>query len=101
MKLQALGCDHQYGLKSGLVNVPVDVRKTLKNIPALPNFSGTVELEFMRSMRFKRFMWKERVRPDVLYRASQYLIPQPLYVQEGITLNTDWNGKFLLKHHHI
>lgn len=76
------------------MNVPVDVRKTLKSIPALPNFSGTVELEFMRSMKFKKFTWKERVRPQELYNAAVELSTKELYMKEGITVDLNWNCKF-------
>lgn len=94
MKLQALGCDRQWGLKSGIVNVPVNVRSTLEKIPARPGVSGVVEIEFMRSMKYKNFVWKERVRTEDCYKAAEYLVTTPLYIQEGIKLNTEFDGKF-------
>lgn len=90
MKIVALGCDRQYGIRSGVVNVPVDVRKTIRAIPAHPSKSGVIEVSLMRSMKYKHHYQKARIRPYVVWNAAQRLCETPLYRDLNINLDDQW-----------
>ena len=96
MRIQALGCDRQLGIKSGVINVPIDVRRTIESIPVRPEHSGVIELSLMRRMRYKSYYMKERIRPAAIWEAAGLLCATPLYIQEGIQLNDQWdaNGNY-------
>lgn len=98
MKIVSLGCDRQFGIKSGVVNVPIDVRKTIKAIPANPSASGVIEVSLMRSMKYKHAYKKARVRPKAIWDAAKELCESPLYIELGITLRDDWdvNGELVI-----
>ncbi|KAG5685151.1 hypothetical protein PVAND_014343 [Polypedilum vanderplanki] len=87
MKLKALGCDRQLGITSGVVNVPIDVRRTIESIPARPLDSGVIELTLKRKTIYRSYYMKERVRPGAIWKAAQLLCNTELYKHEGITLN--------------
>ncbi|KAG5666323.1 hypothetical protein PVAND_014358 [Polypedilum vanderplanki] len=93
MKLRALGCDRQLGIKSGVVNVPIDVRKTIESIPARPDDCGVIELSLKRKTAYKSHYMKERVRPGAIWKAAQLLCNTELYKQEGITLNHTYESQ--------
>lgn len=86
MKIVPLGCDRQWGIKSGVVNVPIDVRTTLEAIPARPETNGLIELTLKRRMQYKSHYQKATVRPDVIWKAAVDLCRSPLYVKENIEL---------------
>lgn len=65
-------------------------------IPAHPNASGIVEVSLMRKMNYKNPYMKKRVRRDVIWAAAEYLCKQELYIEEGVTLNSDWHGNSFL-----
>lgn len=90
MKLISLGCDQQIGIKSGIVNVPVDVRKTIQAIPARPEDSGVIELSLKRKMSYKSSYLKEMVRPGIIWKAAILLCGTPLYIKEGIHLDYEF-----------
>ncbi|KAG5666197.1 hypothetical protein PVAND_017659 [Polypedilum vanderplanki] len=90
MTLVALGCDRQIGIKSGVVNVPIDVRKTIDSIPAKPEDTGIIELSLKRKKCYRSVYMKERVRPGVIWKAANMLCQTELYQQEGIRLNYDY-----------
>lgn len=90
MKLTALGHEGQYGIKSGIVNVPLDVPQTLEMIPQQASTESVVELTWKRAMRYRGAYKKELVRPKVIWNAAQELVKSPLYVAENISLNPMW-----------
>ncbi|KAB0799246.1 hypothetical protein PPYR_07126 [Photinus pyralis] len=92
MKLVALGCDRQIGIKSGVVNVPIDVRRTIESIPARPEDSGIIELSLVRKMCYRSVYMKERVRPAIIWKAAKMLTETPLYIGEGIGLNPKYES---------
>ncbi|KAG5681080.1 hypothetical protein PVAND_010546 [Polypedilum vanderplanki] len=87
MKICALGCDRQLGIKSGVVNVPIDVRKTIESIPARLEDSGVIQLSLMRKMEYKNAYMTERVRPGAIWKGAKLLCETPLYIEENIKLD--------------
>ena len=90
MKIFALGCDRQYGIKGGVVNVPVDVPVMFTSIPIRPEQTGTIHLKLKRQMALQSHYQYERIRPSAVFEAGQLLVKTPLFVSENITLNNDW-----------
>lgn len=91
MKIVSLGRDRQYGIKSGVVNVPIDVRKTIQAIPSRSENCGVIEVSFMRSMRYKHHYKRATIRPDVVWKAAKLICETELYKQEGIVLDNGFN----------
>ncbi|KAG5666208.1 hypothetical protein PVAND_017645 [Polypedilum vanderplanki] len=87
MKLIQVGYEKQLKIISGVVNVPIDVRKTVESIPQPPEESGIIEVSLMRRMEYRNAYLKERIRPKEIWEAAKLLCETPLYKQENITLN--------------
>ncbi|KAG5678799.1 hypothetical protein PVAND_008434 [Polypedilum vanderplanki] len=87
MKIEQISYDRQLKIKSGVVNVPIDVRRTVQSIPQPPEESGVVEISLMRKMEYRNAYMKEIVRPSEIWEAARLLCDTPLYKQENITLN--------------
>lgn len=88
MKIMALGCDRQYGIKSGVINVPTEFERTVQSLPANPNDCGVIEVRLMRKMMYKSAYMKERIRPAVVWRVAEYLVTQELY--KHLKLDRNW-----------
>lgn len=94
MKIYALSYDRQFGIRGGIVNVPVDVPKMISSIPIRPEQTGTIQLKLKRKMAYKHHYMYENIRPEKILKAALYLVETPLYKdEEKITLNGDWNGQ--------
>ncbi|KAG5674792.1 hypothetical protein PVAND_004740 [Polypedilum vanderplanki] len=89
MKIEQISYDRQLKIKSGVVNVPIDVRRTVQSIPQPPEESGVVEISLMRKMEYRNAYMKEIVRPSEIWEAARLLCDTPLYKQENITLNAN------------
>jgi hypothetical protein len=92
MKIFALGVDQQFGIRSGVINIPVDVPKMFKTIPIKPEQSGVIHLKLKRQMRMQNHYLYERIRPAVVYEAGKVLVQTPLYIKEGINLDDSWQN---------
>ena len=87
MKIHALGCDRQLGIKGGVINVPVDVKHVITSIPIRPEQTGTIQLKLKRKMEYVQHYKYETIRPAMVYEAAKLLVQTPLYQAEGITLD--------------
>ena len=47
-------------------------------------------MAFKRRLQYKSSYHRECVRPQAVYRAAEYLVKQPLYQEEGISINLDF-----------
>jgi hypothetical protein len=90
MKIYALGCDRQHGLRAGVINVPVNVPKMFRTIPIRPEESQVIQLKLKRKLAYNSHYIYERIRPHVVYAAGQYLVETNLYKDHGVTLREDW-----------
>ena len=93
MKIFALGCDRQYGLRNGVVNVPVDVPRMFDAIPIKPEQSGTIHLKLKRKMQYQSHYIYERIRPAVVFKAAKFLVNTPLYKEHDIKLSETWENE--------
>ena len=90
MKLYALGVDRQFGLRGGIVNVPVDVHQMVSSIPVHPNQTGTIQLKLKRRIGYVQHYMYETVSSSAIYDAACYLVTTPLYKAENICLDSTW-----------
>ena len=94
MRIYEVGPDQQKKMKGNIVNVPVDIDKTLHILPRQFNETKIIQLELMRRMQYKRPYMKENIRPKVIIEALSYLITKSLYIKENILINTNWIKQF-------
>lgn len=94
MQIKALGCGRQYGIASGVVNVPVNLQVTVGSIPLHPSDTNVIELQWMRRMSYKRYYHKGRIRPNKVLAAAKDLLGTPLYAGINIDINWPNDGKF-------
>lgn len=90
MQIRTLGYDKQCGIKGQIVNVPLDVDTTAKILPRNVRDTQTIQLKLKRCLCYERAYLCETIRPKKVMDALKYLITQPLYQSEGITLSKDW-----------
>ena len=95
MSILRLGCDRQYGLRGSCVNVPIDVNTMVTVLPRMPDDTHTVQLQIVRRMRDQHAYAFDRVRPEVVFRAAQYLMDTPLYQKHNIILSEEWLEQFV------
>ena len=50
----------------------------------------TVQMVLKRMRSHSSSYKNELIRPAVVYSAAQYLVKQPLYIDEGVKLEVDW-----------
>ncbi|XP_070499840.1 uncharacterized protein [Chironomus tepperi] len=91
MKIEQANYAGQLKIKSGIVNVPIDVSTAVNAIPRSVDDTYVIEVSLMRKMTYKNPYLRERVRPADVWAAAEFLCQTPLYKQYGITLNQDFN----------
>lgn len=104
MQIRKLKMGGQYGLKGGVVNVPVDVDTNVSILPRTNDNLYTVSVQLMKRMRDKNPYAFETVRPYKIFEAAKYLVEQPLYKAHNIKLLNDWlinNETSINKHDQI
>ena len=82
--------DNQAGLVGNVVNVPIDVEETLHVLPRRYDQASTIQLKFMRKLEYKRSYMFEKVRPQFVKEALEYLLQQPVFRENRITLSREW-----------
>jgi len=83
----------QQSLHGNIVNVPVSVDEMISVLPREFQDTQLIQIKFMRKMGFKKVYIHELVRPKVIINAINYLIKQPLYIENNITISNDWLQK--------
>ena len=91
MKIEQANYAGQLKIKSGIVNVPIDVSTAVNAIPRSVDDTHVIEVSLMRKMAYKNPYIRERVRPADVWAAAEFLCQTPLYTELGITLNQDFN----------
>jgi hypothetical protein len=91
MKIEQANYAGQLKIKSGIVNVPIDVSTAVNAIPRAVDDTHVIEVSLMRKMAYKNPYIRERVRPSDVWAAAEFLCQTPLYTEHGITLNQDFN----------
>ena len=94
MQLRELRPTTQLGIRGNIVNVPIDIEQSVNILPREFYRTSTIQLAFKRRLQYKGNYIAEWVRPHAVYRATEYLVKQPLYQEEGIGVSLE----FLARH---
>jgi PIF1-like helicase/Helitron helicase-like domain at N-terminus/Herpesvirus tegument protein, N-terminal conserved region len=90
MQIRSIGSERQCSLKGNIINVPVSVDTSVSVLPRTFDQTFTIQLMLKRKMSFDHGFACETVRPYVIYAAASYLVTQPLYISQGVTLSSNW-----------
>jgi hypothetical protein len=93
MKIFGLGCDSQFGLTAGVINVPVDVPKMFKMVPIKPEQASVIHLKLIRKLSYKSHYKYERIRKENVHEAGQLFVETELYQLEGVSFDTTWQDQ--------
>ena len=85
IRIKPLGWDRQNCLIGNAVNVPVDVTKTLEQLPRQYHECEFIQLKFMRKMDHNNpYLNEGQVRRTVVENALKFLIREELFIKCGI-----------------
>ena len=90
MQVRELGIDRQLGLRGNVVNVPISLEDTVEKLPRNLDQMETIQICLKRKLEFRHNYMNEIIRPNLIIRAAQYLVLQPLYMEENVKLSSDW-----------
>ena len=75
----------QCKLRGSVANVPMDIQPVIKQLPHVPNDTITMPLKFKRKRHYKTNEQKKVID------AAEYFVKQPLYIQDGIKLDKNYD----------
>ncbi len=90
MNIRSLGRERQHGLHGMVVNVPIDVDKTVNQLPRTFLQSQTIQLQLFRKMSFQKPYLYETIRPNIVLEAARYLSNTEIFKQQKIALSVTW-----------
>ncbi len=83
----------QKSIKGNVVNVPMDVGKTINQLPRDLNETETIGIKFKKKLSYKKCDC-ENIRPQAVIRAAKYLVANSeLYQAHNVTINDTWQEK--------
>ena len=84
----------QRSIKGNVVNVPMDVAKTIDALPRDLNKTETIGIKFKKKVSYKKCDYNENIRPQAVITAAKYLIANSeLYQAHNVKINTTWKDK--------
>ena len=90
MNIRSLGRERQHGLHGMVVNVPIDIDKTVNQLPRTFLQSQTIQLQLFRKLSFSKPYLYETIRPNVVLEAARYLSTTELFKLEKVVVSEDW-----------
>ena len=90
MNIRSLGRERQHGLHGMVVNVPIDIDKTVNQLPRTFLQSQTIQLQLFRKLSFSKPYLYETIRPNVVLEAARYLSNTELFKLEKVVVSVDW-----------
>ena len=90
MNISSLGRERQHGQHGMVVNVPIDIDKTVNQLPRTLVQSQTIQLQLFRKLSFSKPYLYETIRPNVVLEAARYLSNTELFKLEKVVLSEDW-----------
>ena len=90
MNIRSLGRERQHGLHGMVVNMPIDIDKTVNQLPRTFLQSQTIQLQLFRKLSFSKPYLYETIRPNVVFEAARYLSNTELFKLEKVVLSEDW-----------
>ena len=85
MNIRSLGRERQHGMHGMVVNVPIDIDKTVNQLPRTFLQSQTIQLQLFRKLSFSKPYLYETIRPSVVLEATRYLSTTELF-----KVSEDW-----------
>ena len=73
-----------------VVNVPIDVDKTVNQLPRTFLQSKTIQLQLFRKLSFSKPYLYETIRPNVVLEAARYLSTIEIFKLEKVVVSEDW-----------
>ncbi len=84
----------QRSIKGNIVNVPMDVAKTINALPRDLNETETIGIKFKKKISYKKCDYSENIRPQAVLRAAKYLLDNSeLYQAYNVKINETWQDK--------
>lgn len=91
MQLREKPREGQLSINGNVVNVPTDVMSTVNKLPRMLTEDETIAFKFNRSLNFKHSVAFERIRPNKVLNAANWLVENSeLFRNEGIQINNNW-----------
>ena len=90
MNIRSLGRERQHGLHEMVVNVPIDIDKTVSQLPRTFLQSQTIHLQLFRKLSFAKPYLYETIRPNVVLEAARYLSTTEIFKLEKVVVSEDW-----------
>ena len=92
MNIRSLGRERQHGLHGMVVNVPIDIDKTVNQLPRTFLQSQTIQLQLFRKLSFSKPYLYETIRPNVVLEAARYLSNTELFKLEKVVVSENWTN---------
>ena len=86
MNIRSLGRERQHGLHGMVVNVPIDIDKTVNQLPRTFLQLQTIQLQLFRKLSFSKPYLYETIRPNVVLEAACYLSTTELFKLEKVVV---------------
>ncbi len=81
----------QKSIKGNVVNVPMDVCKTINQLPRNLSETETIGIKFKKKVSYKKCDYVENIRPQAVITAARYLIANSdLYKAYNVKINETW-----------
>ena len=90
MNIRSLGRERQHGLHGMVVNVPIDIDKTVNQLPRTFIQSQTIQLQLFRKLSFAKPYLYETIRPNVVLEAARYLSTTEFFKLEKVIVSENW-----------
>ena len=82
----------QFGLIGTIINVPVDIDKVQHALPREINDNKTIAVKLKRKLEYENAYAQGNVRPSYVLKALTSLLRTPLYENENVFINQDWEA---------
>ena len=91
MQIRELPVGGQKMVRGNVVNVPIDINKTVNSLPRNLSDIETVPVKLKRRLQYKRVEFVENIRPNKILKAVVWLKNNsPLYQNADIQINQQW-----------
>ena len=96
-QIRSLGWDNQKGIRGNIVNVPIDIPKTITSLPRSFDEAETIQLNFKRRQTYNQNLIKENsISRTQIMKALEFLITTPLFnnIKPAIKVRSNWLNNF-------
>lgn len=88
-ELTPYSLNSQLGIKGSVINIPVSVPEMVSVLPRSMNEMQTIQLKFKRRLAYKSNYMFETISPKHIRDCLAFLIQQPLYRENEITIDDE------------